>query len=160
MQSRQQAVQRGEAGAAAEDTVKPSTHSERPAPTGFDPVNPEVGVEFPDQATNPLLGGTLLISERVRLMHLPFRVNPAQRMLSDLELPGVITQHDGIAQQLVRLDAAHNASLGGDPDGIRRHTHRGHAEPVEVRQPCLLIICCAISAYPYKGIWLGPGAWF
>src|ERR1700683_2193248 len=105
MQSRQQAIQRGEAGAAAEDTVKPGTQGERPGLTGFDPVYPEVGVEFPDQTTNPFLGGTLLISERVQLMHQPFRVNPAQRMSSDLELPRVITQYDSIAQEFMRLNA-------------------------------------------------------
>ena len=106
MQSRQQAAQRGEAGAAAEDPVKPGTQGERSARSGFDPVDPEVGLEFPDQTTNPFLGGTLLISERVQLMYQPFRVNPAQRMPSDLELPRIITQHDSIAQELVRLNAA------------------------------------------------------
>src|SRR5271166_1108576 len=106
MQSRQQAVQRGEAGAAAEDAIKPGTQGERPALAGPGPVSFEIGIEFPDQTTNALLSGAVLVSERVQLMHQSFRVNPAQRVPTDIELAGVITQHDCITQEFVRLNAA------------------------------------------------------
>ena len=46
------------------------------------------------------------VGERIQLVHQPFRVDPAQRMPPDVELTGVIAQHDAIAEELVRLDAA------------------------------------------------------
>ena len=57
----------------------------------------------------------MLVGERVQLMHQPFRVHPAQRVPADVELPGVIAQHHGIAQEFVRLNAAPQSPLGGDP---------------------------------------------
>jgi hypothetical protein len=51
-------------------------------------------------------------------MHQPLRVNPTQRMPADVELPGIITQHDGLAQEFVRLNAAPQACWGGRPHGI------------------------------------------
>jgi hypothetical protein len=63
-------------------------------------------MEVPDQAAKLLLRGAVVVVEGVQLMHQPFRVNPAQRMPADVELPGVIAQHDGIAQEFVRLNAA------------------------------------------------------
>jgi hypothetical protein len=37
-------------------------------------------------------------------MHQPFRVKPAQRVPADVELSGIITQHDCLAQEFVRLN--------------------------------------------------------
>ena len=48
----------------------------------------------------------MLIGESVQLVYQPFRVNPAQRVPPDLELARVIAQHDGVAQEFVRLDTA------------------------------------------------------
>ena len=78
------------------------------------------GVEVPDQAANPRLGGAMLVGERFQLVHQPFRVDPAQRVPADVELPGIVTQHDGIAQEFVRLNAAPQRALGGDPDRLGR----------------------------------------
>src|SRR5271168_2708646 len=88
MQPGQQAVQRGEAGAAAEDAVEAGTQREGPALAGFPLVHLEIGVEVPDQATNTFLSRTVLVGERVQFVHEAFRVNPAQRVLSNGELPG------------------------------------------------------------------------
>jgi hypothetical protein len=33
------------------------------------------------------------ICEGVQLMHQPFRMNPAQRVPTDVELPGIVAQH-------------------------------------------------------------------
>src|SRR5260370_37025090 len=41
-------------------------------------------------------------------------------MLTDVELPRVITQNHGIAQEFVRLNAAPQRTLGGDPDRLGR----------------------------------------
>ena len=52
------------------------------------------------------LRGAMLVGERIQLMHQPFRVHPAQRVLSDVELSGIIAQHHGVAEEFVRLNAA------------------------------------------------------
>jgi len=79
------------------------------------------------------------IVERIQFMHQPLRMHPAQRMPADVELPRIIAQDYGIAQEFVRLNAAPQRALGGDPDWIGRDFQRGEAEPVEMRQPCGLI---------------------
>ena len=77
-------------------------------------VNLEIGVEVPDQLAHTLLGGAVQIGERIQLVHQPFRMDPAQRVSADGELPGIVTQHDGIAQKTVRMDAAPLSPFGGD----------------------------------------------
>ena len=42
--------------------------------------------------------------EGVQLVPRPFGVNPAQCVLANLQLPGIIAQHHGIAQEAMRLD--------------------------------------------------------
>ena len=144
MQPRQQAIQRDEAGAAKEDAVEACAQRGRPAFAGFQLVRLEVRVEVPDETTNPRLGGAMLVVERIQLMHQPFRVNPAQRMPADVELPGVVAQNHGIAQKFVRLNAAPQRRFGGDPGRVRRDLQRVEAQPVEmclpgglVAEPCL-----------------------
>src|SRR5271165_294582 len=139
MQPRQQAVQHNEAGAAEEDAVEPCTQCGTPARTGPEPVSLETGVETPDLAANPRLSGTMLVGKRVQLVHQPFRVNPAQRVPADVELPGIVAQDHRVAEELVRLNAAPQGALGGDPHGVGRDIQRGEAEPVEMRQPRGLI---------------------
>jgi hypothetical protein len=72
-------------------------------------------------------------------MHQPFGVNPPQRVMSDVELACVIAQHDGVAEELVRLDAAPQGSLDGDLNRIRRDVQLDEAEPIEMDEPCCLI---------------------
>ena len=59
--------------------------------------------------------------------------------LTNRELPGIVTQHDGIAEEFVRLNAAPQRALGGDPDRLGRDLQRVEAQPVEMRQPRGLI---------------------
>ena len=81
----------------------------------------------------------MLVGEGVQLMHQPFRMHPAQRMMADVELSGIIAQHHGVAEEFVRLNAAPQSALGGDPHRVGRDVERGEAEPVEMRQPSCLI---------------------
>jgi len=81
----------------------------------------------------------MLIVERVQFMHQPFRVNPAQRVPADVELPGVVAQNHGVAQEFVRLNAAPQRRFGGDPHWVRRDLQRGEAEPLEKCHPRGLI---------------------
>ena len=57
----------------------------------------------------------MLVGERIQFMHQPLRVNPTQRMAADVELPGIITQNHGIAQEFVCLNATPQRPLAGDP---------------------------------------------
>ena len=68
-------------------------------------------------------------------MHQPLRVNPTQCVPADVELPGIVTQHDGIAEEFVRLNAAPQRTLGGDPDRLRRDLQCVEPQPVEMRLP-------------------------
>ena len=106
VQPRQQAIQRGEACAAKEDAIEACAQRLSPPLAGFQLISSEVRVEVPDEATSPRLGVSVLVVERIQFMHKPFRVNPTQRMLADVELPGIVTQNHGIAQEFVRLNAA------------------------------------------------------
>ena len=76
------------------------------------------------------------VVERIQFMHQPFGMNPPQRVMSNVELPCVIAQHHGIAQELVRLDAAPQRGLDGDLNRIGRDVQLDEAEPVEMDEPC------------------------
>ena len=56
-----------------------------------------------------LLGGTLLVGEGLELVHQPLGMDPAQRVLADVELPGIVADDDRLAQEAVRLTAPHSA---------------------------------------------------
>jgi hypothetical protein len=45
-----------------------------------------------------LLGDTLLVSERLQLVHQALRVNPTESVLA--ELPGVVTDHHRVASMI------------------------------------------------------------
>src|ERR1019366_4376607 len=103
-----------------EDAVEACAQCGRPAFSRFQLISSEVRVEVPDETTNPRLGGAMLVVERIQFMPQPFRVDPTQRVPADVELPGIITQNHGIAQEFVRLNAAPQRTLGGDPDRLAR----------------------------------------
>ncbi len=50
-------------------------------------------------------------------------MNPAQAVLTDVELTGVIADDHGVGEEAVRLDAAPQRPLGGDHHGIRIEGH-------------------------------------
>jgi hypothetical protein len=79
------------------------------------------------------------VGKRVELMHRPLGMNPAQCMLSDIELSGIIAEHDSVAEEFMRLDAAPQSALGGDAYWIGCHVQLGEAKPVKIRHPCGLI---------------------
>ena len=45
-----------------------------------------------------VLGGTVQVGEGIQLVHQPLGMHPAQRMLPDRELPGIIAQHHGVCR--------------------------------------------------------------
>src|SRR5260221_3916252 len=46
-------------------------------------------------------------------------LNPAQAMLADIELPGVVADDHAVAQETVGLNAAPQRAFGGDQHGVR-----------------------------------------
>ena len=80
-----------------------------------------------------------MIGEGVQLVHQPFGMDPAQRVPAHRELPGIVAQHHGITQEVVRVDAAPDGAFGGDLHRVWRRAQNGEAKPVEMRRPCGLI---------------------
>ena len=114
MQPSQQAVQRGEARLAQKDAVEPSPQCDATAPAGLEPIGFEGCVEPPDQPAYQLLGGAVPGGEGVQLVHQPFRMHPAQRVLTDVELSRAIAQYHRILQEAVRVNGAPERAFGGD----------------------------------------------
>ena len=114
MQSLQQSIQRDEAGAAAEDAIEPCPQHQTAHFAWIGSINLEIGVEVPNQRPHLLLCGPLQIGEGVELMHQPFCMHPAQRVLADVELTGIVAQYHGVLQKPMRMDAAPLSPLGGD----------------------------------------------
>src|SRR5690349_11824140 len=69
MQPCQQAIERGKAGAAAEDAIEPRAQSETAALAGMEAIDLEVGIEVPDQLAHALLRRSMQIRERLELVH-------------------------------------------------------------------------------------------
>src|SRR6516225_3300504 len=95
----------------------------------------ERAIEPPDRRTDAALGGALLICEGVELVNEALGMNPAQAMLANIELTGVVADDDSVGQKAVRLDAAPQGALGGDQDRIWLHFERCNAKPFEMRGP-------------------------
>ena len=68
------------------------------------------------------LSGPIRIGEGVELVHEPLRMYPAERVLADRELTGIIAQDHGVGQEAVRLDAPPQPTFPGQ-------THRIMAVP-------------------------------
>src|SRR6267142_6483093 len=82
------------------------------------PISLEIAVERPDQSTDTGLGCAVLIGEGVELVNQTLGMDPAQAVLTDVELPGIVADNHGVGQEAVRLDAAPQRSLGGDQHRI------------------------------------------
>src|SRR5207253_6204273 len=117
----EQAVERDEAGLALEDAVEPRPQCGLALFGGSATIGLEITVEVPDQLANGGLGGTVLVGEGIELVNQALGMNPAQAMLADIELTGVVANDHGVGEEAVRLDAAPQRRLGG-------HHHVGRAD--------------------------------
>jgi hypothetical protein len=70
-------------------------------------------------------------------------MDPAQAMLADIELPGIIANDDGVAQETMGLDAAPQGAFGGDQHGVGGRD----GELFEVRVPGRLIGEAAVGIF-------------
>ncbi len=97
VQTLEQPVQCGKPRVALEYPIEAGAHLVAAAPRRFKAISFQVGVKPPDQPVNMLLGGTLLIGEALQPMHQTLGVYPTQRVLADIELPGIVAEHDSLA---------------------------------------------------------------
>src|SRR5271163_614094 len=77
----------------------------------------EIAVELPDRCAHGVLGGAVLVREGVELVNQALGMNPAQAVLANIELPGIVADDYTVAQKAVGLDAAPQRAFGGDQHG-------------------------------------------
>ena len=116
---KKQAVEGGEARVPLEDTIEARTQFTASARRRIEPVHLQVGIEAPDQSANMLLRTTLLVGKRLQLVNEALGVDPARRVLADVELPGGGADHDRLAQEPVCAHRAPQRALGGDAHRVR-----------------------------------------
>src|SRR5271157_5931115 len=109
VQPLEQAIQRGEARAAPKDAIEAGAQLAAASRRRIQLVGFQVGIEPPDQSTDTLLGAALLVGERLQLVHQAFGVDPAQAVLADVELPGVVADDDRIGTGNHAFTAPHSA---------------------------------------------------
>src|SRR5208337_4679513 len=137
VQPLEQAVEGGKAGGAQEeeDAVEARPHFAAAARRRCQAIGLEVGVVPPDQPADMLLGGALLVGERLQLVHQALGMDPAQAMLADIELPGVVADDDRLVQEPVVGHGTPQRALGGDAHRVGGHLQSGHAELLKVALP-------------------------
>lgn len=113
----EQAIQGGEPGAAREDAIGTGSHLAASLGRRRGAERLEIGVEPPDQRADALLCGAMKGGERVEPMHQPFGMHPAQRVLTDVELTGIIADNHRLAQEAVVRHATPQRAFGGDAQG-------------------------------------------
>jgi hypothetical protein len=86
VQAREQPVERGEAGPALEDPVEAGAKRCLTPRRRIAAIDLEVGIEPPNQAAHPLLGGTMPVGEGIELMDQPLDMDPAEGVAADIEL--------------------------------------------------------------------------
>src|SRR5215831_18377972 len=104
MEPREQTVEGDESGVAGEDALEARPQGRPALPVWTLAIGFEIAIERPDQSTNPSLGLALLIGEGVELVNETLGMNPAQPMLADIELTGVVADDDGVGQEAMRLE--------------------------------------------------------
>jgi hypothetical protein len=80
-----------------------------------------------------------LIREGVEPVNQALGMNPAQAMLADLELSGIVADDHALAREAVVLDAAPQCAFGGDQHRVRIDLEGGDAELFQMRGPRRLI---------------------
>src|ERR1700691_3555138 len=105
----QQTIESGEAGLVAEDAVEPRRQDRLALRRGMAAPGLQIGVEEPDQAADASLRGALSVGERIEFVNQPFVMDPAQAVLTNVELAGVVADNNRVGQKTMRFDAAHRA---------------------------------------------------
>ena len=86
-----------------------------------------------------MLRGAMGVGEGVELVDEALGMNPAQAVLAELELTGIVADDDRVGQQAVGLDAAPECGFSGDLHRIGGDLERGEAELFKMGLPCRAI---------------------
>ena len=62
-------------------------------------------------------------------------MDPAQAVLADIELTGIVADDDGVGQEAMRLDTAPQGALGRDQNRVGVDFERRDAKPFEMCGP-------------------------
>ncbi len=135
----QQAVKGDKACTPLKDAIEARPQFTASTSRRFEPVGLQVGIVPPDQPADMLLGDTLVVSERLQLVHQALGVNPTESVLADVELSRVVADHYRLAQEPMCIDRTPQRPLCGDAHRIRRHCQTGNAEALKMPHPSLLI---------------------
>ena len=100
---------------APEYPVEASQQSGSAFRVGIALVDLERLIVVPDQATHALLDGVAVLGEGVQLVYQPLRVDPAQAVLPDIELPGIIADNGQITTPAMMQQAANKSTFRGNP---------------------------------------------
>ena len=138
VQPRQQAIECGEAGAAAKDAIEAGTHLAAALCGWRRAIDLEVGIKPPDQRAYALLCVAVQIREVSRI-HPPALDWSEQRKMANGKLTDIIADDDGLAQEAVGMNAAPQCTLCRDLHRVWSDAHSTDAEAVEMRLPSELI---------------------
>ena len=103
MQPLQQPVEHGKTGALLENGVKAQAQVKGSAGRGLALVAEEIAVQSPDQSPDFFLRPPVVVGYGRELVDQPLgnlfgtRMKPAQGMMSDIELAGIVAEDDAVA---------------------------------------------------------------
>jgi hypothetical protein len=120
VQASQQAIHDDIAGATGEYPLETGPQRRCPSGTGIALPGLQVGIQLPNRGPRQFDCPTLLVVCRHQLVHQPLGVDPAECVLAEAKLAGIIGDDDRVRQQPARLDRAPERPLGGDPYRVGR----------------------------------------
>src|ERR1700734_3990124 len=95
-------------------------------------------IEPPDHPPGDLDGVALLIVGGNKLMDEALGVDPAERVIAEAELAGVVGDDDGMSEQALGLDGSPQRRFAGRPHRVGRRSEIGDAERAQVLHPLLV----------------------
>ena len=90
----QQAVEFGKGGICREDGIEAAAELGAPSLARALAVGLEVGIEPPEPCADALLLAAPLLGEAIERVDQPLGVDPAERMMADIELAGIVGEDD------------------------------------------------------------------
>ena len=123
----EQSIERDEAGFALEDAVEPRPQGSVALFGRGATIRLEITIEGPDQVTHGGLDGAVLLGKGVELVDQTLAMNPAQAVLADIELTGVIADNDAAADTTIGSSIASSTEASSTP--LKTRTVRGLENP-------------------------------
>ena len=139
VQACEQTVERDEPSLKREDAIKPRSQDGLASLTWTAAVSLEGAIVLPDQVSDAALGLTVLVREGVKLVNQTLGMDPAQAVLADIELTGIVADNHGVGKKPMGFHTAPQCTLSGDQDRIRIDLEPRDSEPVEMGAPGCLI---------------------